>query len=62
MSEAGRCRSCWGSGQRSWRGLTSRHLSEYTHLEAELVFIEFKDLLDHLEDLVRPYFLASKHS
>lgn len=30
-----------------------RHLSEYTHLEAELVFIEFKDLLDHLESLVR---------
>jgi asparaginyl-tRNA synthetase len=26
-------------------------LSEYTHLEAELVFIEFKDLLDHLEDM-----------
>jgi asparaginyl-tRNA synthetase len=33
--------------------LTGRHLSEYTHLEAELVFIEFKDLLDHLEDMVR---------
>lgn len=32
-----------------------RHLSEYTHLEAELVFIEFKDLLDHLEDLVSPF-------
>lgn len=29
-----------------------RHLSEYTHLEAELVFIKFKDLLDHLEDMV----------
>lgn len=30
----------------------NRHLSEYTHLEAELVFITFKDLLDHLEDMV----------
>jgi aspartyl/asparaginyl-tRNA synthetase len=32
--------------------LTDRHLAEFTHLEAELVFIEFKDLLDHLEDIV----------
>ena len=27
-------------------------MSEYTHLEAELVFITFKDLLDHLESIV----------
>jgi asparaginyl-tRNA synthetase len=32
--------------------LTPRHLSEYTHLEAELVFIDFKDLLDHLESII----------
>jgi asparaginyl-tRNA synthetase len=32
--------------------LTGRHLSEYTHLEAELVFITFNDLLDHLEGIV----------
>jgi asparaginyl-tRNA synthetase len=32
--------------------LIDRHLSEYTHLEAELVFITFKDLLDHLESIV----------
>jgi asparaginyl-tRNA synthetase len=31
---------------------TRRHLSEYTHLEAELVFIEFKDLLDHIEGMI----------
>lgn len=29
-----------------------RHLSEYTHLEAELAFIDFEDLLVHLEAIV----------
>lgn len=37
---------------RSGMADNDRHLSEYTHLEAELVFITFKDLLDHLEDMV----------
>lgn len=31
---------------------TRRHLSEYTHLEAELAFINFTDLLEHLEEVV----------
>jgi tRNA synthetases class II (D, K and N) len=31
---------------------TRRHLSEYTHLEAELAFISFEDLLDHIETIV----------
>ena len=31
---------------------TPRHLSEFTHMEAELPFITFEDLLHHLEDLV----------
>jgi asparaginyl-tRNA synthetase len=27
-------------------------LSEYTHVEAELDFIQFEDLLDHLEEII----------
>ncbi|PGG96663.1 asparagine-tRNA ligase [Helicocarpus griseus UAMH5409] len=37
---------------RAEKSLTRRHLSEYTHIEAELDFISFNDLLDHLEDVI----------
>ncbi|TFK50779.1 asparaginyl-tRNA synthetase [Heliocybe sulcata] len=31
---------------------TRRHLSEYTHLEAELGFIDFNDLMTHIEAII----------
>lgn len=37
---------------RAEKSLTRRHLSEYTHIESELDFIDFTDLLDHLEAVI----------
>ena len=43
---------CVAPSFRAEKSLTRRHLSEYTHIEAELDFVEFTDLLDHLEEVM----------
>jgi asparaginyl-tRNA synthetase len=43
---------CVAPSFRAEKSLTRRHLSEYTHIESELDFITFLDLLDHLEQVI----------
>ncbi|CCH61884.1 hypothetical protein TBLA_0F03470 [Henningerozyma blattae CBS 6284] len=43
---------CVQESFRAEKSHTRRHLSEYTHIEAELAFLSFDELLDHLETLV----------
>ncbi|CAR29107.1 hypothetical protein ZYGR_0Z00280 [Zygosaccharomyces rouxii] len=42
---------CVQESFRAEKSHTRRHLSEYTHIEGELGFIDFDDLLSHLEKL-----------
>jgi len=43
---------CIQESFRAEKSHTRRHLSEYTHLEGELAFLSFDELLDHLEELM----------
>ena len=43
---------CIEKSFRAEHSLTRRHLSEYTHVEAELDFVDFEDLLTHLEEII----------
>ncbi|KAI1399588.1 asparaginyl-tRNA synthetase [Hypoxylon fuscum] len=43
---------CIEKSFRAEKSLTRRHLSEYTHIEAELDYIDFNDLLEHLEEVM----------
>lgn len=50
---------CVQESFRAEKSHTRRHLSEYTHIEGELAFIDFNELLEHIEELVS-LFLSSR--
>lgn len=43
---------CIQESFRAEKSHTRRHLSEYTHIEAELAFLTFDELLDHIERVI----------
>ncbi|KAI9484644.1 hypothetical protein BDB00DRAFT_878611 [Zychaea mexicana] len=43
---------CLAESYRAEKSHTRRHLSEYSHLEAEMAFLNFDEMLDCLEDLI----------
>ncbi|GAA5886368.1 hypothetical protein JCM16303_002513 [Sporobolomyces ruberrimus] len=43
---------CVQESFRAEKSHTRRHLSEYTHIEGELAFIDFNELLEHIEELI----------
>ncbi|KAM0793132.1 asparagine--tRNA ligase, variant 3 [Microbotryomycetes sp. NB124-2] len=43
---------CVAESFRAEKSHTRRHLSEYTHIEGELAFLSFEELLEHIEEVI----------
>jgi asparaginyl-tRNA synthetase len=47
---------------RAEKSRTRRHLTEYTHIEAEMPWFEFDELLDFMEDMIIHVYLRAKEN